>query len=100
MLYIGHVDDVKAIVQRAIKDLSIEQSLKKYEEIWLSKVFELTDHVRNSVIQASIKDTGASVSSVIITLKMSFMFVCINQQFTNYMFVCKTYLTFYFCLEV
>ena len=41
------MDDVRAIVQRAVKDLSIEQSLKKYEEVWLSKLFEMRAHVRN-----------------------------------------------------
>ncbi|KAI0240665.1 Dynein heavy chain 9, axonemal [Lamellibrachia satsuma] len=45
-----HVDDVRAIVQRAIKDLSIEQSLKTYEEVWLSKKFELCEHARNKAI--------------------------------------------------
>ena len=33
----AHIDDVRALVMRAIKDLSIEQSLKTYEEVWLSK---------------------------------------------------------------
>ncbi|ESO89558.1 hypothetical protein LOTGIDRAFT_125094 [Lottia gigantea] len=46
-----HVDDVRAIVQRAAKDLTIEQSLKTYEEVWLSKVFELRSHIRTKSIQ-------------------------------------------------
>lgn len=37
----GHVEEVKQIVQKAVKDLSIEQTIKTYEEIWLSKVFSL-----------------------------------------------------------
>ncbi|XP_056010102.1 uncharacterized protein LOC125667097 [Ostrea edulis] len=41
-----HVDDVRAQVQRAVKDLSIEQSLKTYDEVWLSKIFELRPHTR------------------------------------------------------
>ena len=45
-----HVDDVRAIVQRAVKDLTIEQSLKNYEAVWLSKVFTLREHVRNKNI--------------------------------------------------
>ncbi|GFS27875.1 dynein beta chain, flagellar outer arm [Elysia marginata] len=44
-----HVDDVRAIVQRAVKDLAIENALKTYEEVWLSKVFELRYHVRNKM---------------------------------------------------
>ncbi|XP_053409232.1 uncharacterized protein LOC123561373 isoform X4 [Mercenaria mercenaria] len=42
-----HVDDVRAIVQRAVKDLSIEQSLKTYEEVWLSKIFQFLVHIRS-----------------------------------------------------
>lgn len=41
------MDDVRAIVQRAVKDLAIEKSLKTYEEVWLSKLFELRLHVRS-----------------------------------------------------
>ena len=47
-----HVDDVRGIVQRAVKDLSIEQSLKTYEEVWLSKVFQFHLHIRSKL------DTG------------------------------------------
>ena len=47
MYFLGHVDDVRAIVQRAVKDLSIEKSLKTYEEVWLSKIFEMKEHTRN-----------------------------------------------------
>ena len=41
-----HVDDVRAIVQKAVKDLAIDQSLKTYDEIWTSKLFELRLHTR------------------------------------------------------
>ena len=41
-----HVEDVRTIVQRAVKDLTIENALKTYEAIWLSKLFELRPHVR------------------------------------------------------
>ena len=41
-----HVDDVRAIVQRAVKDLAIEMSLKTYEEVWLGKIFEMRPHTR------------------------------------------------------
>ncbi len=43
----AHFDEVKQIVNKAIKDLSIEQTLKTYEEIWLSKVFTLTPYSIN-----------------------------------------------------
>jgi hypothetical protein len=32
---------VRNIVQKAVKDLSLEQTIKTYEEIWLSKLFVL-----------------------------------------------------------
>ncbi|XP_071959570.1 uncharacterized protein [Antedon mediterranea] len=46
----NHVDEVRAIVYRAVKDVSIESALKTYEEIWLSKIFDLKTHVRTSAI--------------------------------------------------
>ena len=45
-IFPDHVDEVRAIVQRAVKDVTIESALKTYEEIWLSKIFELRPHVR------------------------------------------------------
>ena len=35
---------MRAIIQRAAKDVAIESSLKTYEEVWLSKIFELRAH--------------------------------------------------------
>jgi dynein heavy chain len=48
-----HVDEVKQIVQKAIKDLSIEQTIKTYEEIWLSKMFELKKYGQSSLDPAA-----------------------------------------------
>lgn len=50
-LFLAHVDDVRAIVQRAVKDLAIEKSLKTYEEVWLSKLFELRIHIRSKSVE-------------------------------------------------
>ncbi|KAH9514965.1 hypothetical protein Btru_021540, partial [Bulinus truncatus] len=44
-----HVDDVRAIVLRAVKDLAIENALKNYEEVWLGKIFELKHHIHIKV---------------------------------------------------
>lgn len=44
--FLEHIDDVRAIVQKAVKDLAIDQSLKTYDEIWTSKLFELRVHTR------------------------------------------------------
>lgn len=54
------MDDVRAIVNRAVKDLKIEQSLKTYEEVWLSKVFDLKLHSRSlaSVNASKVMDDG------------------------------------------
>ena len=41
-----HADEVRAIIQKAAKDVAIESSLKTYEEVWLSKIFELRAHTR------------------------------------------------------
>ena len=32
-----------------MKDLSIEQSLKTYEEVWLSKIFQFHIHIRSKM---------------------------------------------------
>ena len=53
-IFSEHVDDVRAIVQRAVKDLAIEMSLKTYEEVWLSKIFELRPHTRNKTPSAEL----------------------------------------------
>eukprot|EP00057_Strongylocentrotus_purpuratus_P006394 XP_011660868.1 PREDICTED: dynein beta chain, flagellar outer arm [Strongylocentrotus purpuratus] len=52
----NHVDEVRAIVQRAVKDVTIESALKTYEEIWLSKLFDLRPHVRHIVVGTSEKN--------------------------------------------
>ena len=41
-----HAEEVRSIIQRAAKDVAIESSLKTYEEVWLSKIFELRAHTR------------------------------------------------------
>ena len=43
-------------MSKAVKDLSIEQTLKTYEEIWLSKVFEFEvyiDHRSESLTKSA-----------------------------------------------
>ena len=45
-LLADHAEEVRAIIQRAAKDVAIESSLKTYEEVWLSKIFELRAHTR------------------------------------------------------
>ncbi|XP_043910785.1 dynein beta chain, flagellar outer arm-like [Protopterus annectens] len=54
-----HIDHVKTIVQRAVKDVTIENALKNCEEVWLSKIFDLRPHRR--VIVASVQNKGGTV---------------------------------------
>ena len=44
----NHADEVRGVIQRAAKDVGIEKALKTYEEVWLSKMFELVKHTRLS----------------------------------------------------
>lgn len=46
IFFTDHAEEVRAIIQRAAKDVAIESSLKTYEEVWLSKIFELRAHTR------------------------------------------------------
>lgn len=52
-----HSEDVRAIVQRAVKDLSVEKTLKTYEEIWLGKLLELKEHARNRALIAQYESS-------------------------------------------
>merc|ERR550532_2536441 len=42
-------EDIRKIVSRAQGDITIEQMLKRLEEIWLGKVFTLREHVKSSM---------------------------------------------------
>ncbi len=44
----NHADEVRGVIQRSSKDVGIEKTLKTYEEVWLSKTFELAKHTRLS----------------------------------------------------
>jgi hypothetical protein len=48
--------EIRQIVQQAVAELSVEQHLKTYEEVWLSKVFELEKHLRSSSVKDAIQD--------------------------------------------
>ncbi|XP_058857324.1 dynein beta chain, ciliary-like isoform X3 [Acipenser ruthenus] len=41
-----HADHVKTIVDRAVKDVTIESGLKTCEEVWLSRIFDMHPHCR------------------------------------------------------
>lgn len=46
----NHAEEVRGVIHRAAKDVGIEKALKTYEEVWLSKMFELVKHTRLSTM--------------------------------------------------
>lgn len=58
----NHSDEVRCIVKRSSRDVHIENTLKLYEEIWLSKVFETKRHSRLVAGAGSAANEAASVS--------------------------------------
>ena len=43
----AHVSDVEAIAARAERDVKVESAIKNFEEVWLSKLFDLTKYQRS-----------------------------------------------------
>ena len=57
---------MRQIVQKAVKDLSIEQTLRTYEEIWLSKIFNLKQYENqksDTFAYAQMNDNDVSANS-------------------------------------
>ncbi len=72
----GHADEVKLIVQKAVKDLSIEQTLKTYEEIWLSKTFTLQLYENPKPENLNYSQMNDDVSELIeVYLNLNFLFL-------------------------
>ncbi|KAM8977325.1 uncharacterized protein RCH25_043181 [Pelodytes ibericus] len=57
-----HTGEVKITVQRAVRDMTIESSLKNCEEVWLSRTFDLRPHSRVILSKARTEDLASSVS--------------------------------------
>ncbi|KAJ1184768.1 hypothetical protein NDU88_001571 [Pleurodeles waltl] len=57
-----HTGHVKTIVQRAVRDVTIENALKNCEEVWLSKIFDLRPHCRVISAKGYNEDLASSVS--------------------------------------
>ena len=45
-LFTAHSEDVLLVIQRAEKDVAVEELLKNLEEVWLSMQFQLKPHIR------------------------------------------------------
>ena len=43
-----HVSEVEGIAARAERDVKVESAIKNFEEVWLSKLFDLTEYQRSS----------------------------------------------------
>ncbi|XP_075053831.1 uncharacterized protein LOC142139871 [Mixophyes fleayi] len=57
-----HTGDVRTTVQRAMRDVTIENSLKNCEEVWLSRIFDLSAHSRVISAGAENEEIASSVS--------------------------------------
>ena len=43
----AHVSEVEGIAARAERDVKVESTIKNFEEVWLSKLFDLTEYQRS-----------------------------------------------------
>ncbi|XP_075707241.1 uncharacterized protein LOC142741794 [Rhinoderma darwinii] len=57
-----HTEDVRTTVQRAMRDVTIESSLRNCEEVWLSRIFDLGPHSRVILPRTENEELSASVS--------------------------------------
>ena len=78
----AHLDVVKAIVQKSVKDRSIEQTIRTYEEIWLSKVFNLKLYVNNK-LEYSNKQSEDDVRTHILGLGLNGSYQINTTSFTR-----------------
>lgn len=62
----NNVEAVRTIVKKSSKDIEIENMLKLYEEVWLSKVFELRKHSRLVTISTDDKISADTVSTTML----------------------------------
>ena len=43
---LAHIEEILAVVERAGKDIAVEELLKNLEEVWLSMTFQFSPHKR------------------------------------------------------
>ncbi|XP_057302207.1 uncharacterized protein LOC130636487 isoform X2 [Hydractinia symbiolongicarpus] len=55
-----NAEEVHTVIKKSLEDVSIENKLKLYEEIWLSKVFEIKKHTR--LVSDSVKKNSLTGS--------------------------------------
>lgn len=57
-----NAEEVHTVIKKSLEDVSIENRLKLYEEIWLSKVFEIKKHTH--LVSDSVKKNSFTVSVI------------------------------------
>ncbi|XP_075119220.1 uncharacterized protein LOC142194092 [Leptodactylus fuscus] len=57
-----HTEEVRMTVQKAIRDVSVERSLKNCEEVWLSRIFDVSPHCRVISPRAENEELASSIS--------------------------------------
>ena len=117
LLFVDHAEEVRSIIQRAAKDVAIESSLKTYEEVWLSKIFELRVHTRmkgpssaaaatQEVNMATKRRSGLRLDSTVVTqmfyvlcsLQIQRHLFSFNLRFTLCHIVCQLVRFTSFCI--
>ncbi len=82
LLYTEHAVEVDAIVDRANKDIAIETLLNTFEEVWLSKHFDLQLHQR-------VAETGGQEVGTMVThssLDCTYSIVCASINIATYVY--------------
>ena len=73
----NHAEEVRGVIQRSSKDVGIEKTLKTYEEVWLSKNFELIAHTRLISMTAGGAPTVDVSCHSLVIFAFSFMLVLV-----------------------
>ncbi len=67
-LNLDHADEIRATVKRAEKDFQLESTLKTYEEIWLSKTFQMIPYQPKQVRFALFSNFFSSKNRIYLIL--------------------------------
>ena len=51
----AHLHEVEAIAAKAEKDVKVESAIKNFEEVWLSKLFNLTEYQQTFTSRSEVR---------------------------------------------
>ena len=51
----AHLHEVEAIAAKAEKDVKVESAIKNFEEVWLSKLFSLTEYQQTFTSRSEVR---------------------------------------------